>query len=710
MLLPSIPSSPEESGLPRFAGFLRERRERITALWMDSVRRNPKVGSADHLDSHALADHLPKLFDDLAGILRGDTSVDEVARDAESHGQHRWQQDYSLPEVTRELSIVCRLVLEHGLDAFEDAFSATSRAELRRARERILRFFEDTAAESVEEYTRRQRERVEALHEKLREADRALAAVARFERDQFCQLANAMPQIVWAGPADGQADYFNRRWYEYTGAPSESVGDEVWGNILHPDDLRRVNDGWTASVASGQPYESEFRLKRASDGAYRWFLGRALPIKDAGSQVLRWIGTGTDIHDFKHLQEQNEQLLNSERAARTAAERTSRIKDEFLSTLSHELRTPLNAIYGWAQLLRGGAMDAGEMQEALATIERNAQAQKQIIDDLLDMSRIISGKVRLDAQRIDLTPVLQAALETVRLAAEAKGIRIQATLDAATRRVSGDPVRLQQVFWNLLSNAIKFTPAGGQVQVSLREVNSQLEVSVSDSGEGIAAEFLPHVFDRFSQADASPSRRHGGLGLGLAIVKQLVELHGGTVHVQSAGPGLGATFRLLLPLAVVHPAADPAESTRPGFQSEPALLSMATKHLNLPGVKVLVVDDEHDSRTLVKHLLEAHQAKVRTAGSAAQAMELIRLERFDVVVSDIGMPGEDGYALIRRIRALPAEQGGSTPAIALTAFARSEDRHKAIIAGYAMHVSKPVKVVELLTLVASLTGPITTLL
>ncbi len=672
---------------------------------MDAVRRNPKVGSADQLDAQALADHLPKLFDDLAGFMRGDTSVDEVARDAESHGQHRWQQDYSLPEVTRELSIVCRLVLEHGLDAFEDAFPVTSKQELRRARERILRFFEDTAADSVQEYTRRQRERLEVLHEQLREADRALAAAARFERDQFCQLANAMPQIVWAGPPDGDADYFNQRWYEYTGASSTNAGNELWETILHPDDLKRFNDGWTASVASGQPYESEFRLKRASDGAYRWFLGRALPVKDAGGQVLRWIGTGTDIHDFKHLQEQNELLLNSERAARAAAERTSRIKDEFLATLSHELRTPLNAIYGWAQLLRGGTVAAGEVEEALATIERNARAQKQIIDDLLDMSRIISGKVYLDAQRIDLVPVLKAAMETVRLAAEAKGIRLQATLDAATRRITGDSVRLQQVLWNLLSNAIKFTPAGGQVQVSLRELNSQLEVSVLDSGEGIAAEFLPHVFDRFSQADASSSRRHGGLGLGLAIVKQMVELHGGTVHVQSAGPGFGTTFRLLLPLAVVQPAIDPAEFTRPGFQPEPASLLMATEHLNLPGMKVLVVDDEHDSRTLIKHLLEAHQANVQTAGSAAQAMALIRSERFDMVVSDIGMPGEDGYALIRQIRALPPEHGGGTPAIALTAYARSEDRFKTIQAGFQMHATKPVNVAELLALVASLARP-----
>ena len=426
----------------------------------------------------------------------------------------------------------------------------------------------------------------------------------------------------------------------------------------------------------------EYRFKRARDGEYRWFLGRALPVKDAAGNVLRWFGTNTDIHEYKQLQEQNVQLLDSERTARAEAERTSRMKDEFLATLSHELRTPLNAILGWTQVLRDGHADLEDLAHGLGTIERNARVQTQIIEDLLEMSRIISGKVRLDVQRIDLAPVVQASIDTVLPSAEAKGVRLQVILDPAARPVSGDPNRLQQVFWNLLSNAIKFTPRGGRVQVLLERVNPHLEVSVIDTGEGIAPEFLPHVFDRFRQADASTTRRHGGLGLGLAIVKQLVELHGGSVRVHSDGPGQGTTFRVLLPLTVLHPVPEPGEEERRHPRAESSSPSISLECLNLAGVKVLVVDDEEDARLLVKRLLEDRQARVRTAGSATEAMELFRAEKPDVLVSDIGMPQEDGYSLIRRVRALGPEHGGNVPALALTAYARSEDRLKSNHGGF----------------------------
>lgn len=521
---------------------------------------------------------------------------------------------------------------------------------------------------------------------------------------RFRQLADAMPQIVFAGGPDGHLDYYNQQWYDYTGLPPGHVGNEVWGNILHPDDYQPTLATYAAALRAGVLYEHEFRLKRASDGAYRWFLGRALPIKDAAGNVLRWFGTDTDIHERKELQERNEQLLASERAARSEAERTSRMKDEFLATLSHELRTPLNAILGWSQVLRDDHADPQELTQGLATIERNARAQTQIIEDLLDMSKIISGKVRLDVQRIDLAPALAAAIETMRPAADAKGIRLQAVLDPVARPVSGDPNRLQQIFWNLLSNAIKFTPKGGRVQVVLERVNSHLEVSVIDTGEGIKAEFLPHVFDRFRQQDASTTRQHGGLGLGLAIVKQLVELHGGSVRVKSGGPGAGTTFIVALPLTVLHPEAEPPGSERrhPQAGSSPAPLS--SQGLNLTGVKVLVVDDEADARALVKRLLEDRGAVVRTAGTVAEAMRLLDEAGPDVLVSDIGMPGEDGYAFIQRVRALGAGHGGSVPAVALTAYARAEDRMKAILAGFQMHVAKPVEPAELLTMVASLAG------
>jgi hypothetical protein len=329
--------------------------------------------------------------------------------------------------------------------------------------------------------------------------------------------------------------------------------------------------------------------------------------------------------------------------------------------------------------------------------------QTQIIEDLLDMSRIVSGKIRLDVQRLELAGVVRAAVETVRPAADAKGIRLQTVLDPHAGPVSGDPNRLQQVFWNLLTNAVKFTPKGGRVQVLLERVNSHLEVSVSDTGEGIAPEFLPHVFDRFRQADASTTRRHGGLGLGLAIVKQLTELHGGSVRVKSGGIGLGSTFTVALPLMVLHPEPDLAELERrhPSAGGNPGVADTCVK---LDGVKVLVVDDEPDARWLVQRLLEDCRAVVTTAASAAEALERLRAERPDVLVSDIGMPGEDGYSLIRKVRGLGAAGGGDVPAIALTAYARAEDRMKAMLAGFEQHVVKPVEPVELITLIAILAG------
>lgn len=537
------------------------------------------------------------------------------------------------------------------------------------------------------------------------EVERSRDARALTESEaRFRQLADAMPQIVWTARPDGHIDYYNERWYEYTGAARGRFGDESWAGIIDPDDLGCVIREWGHATAMGQHYEQEFRVRREADGEYRWFLGRGVPVKDAYGQVLRWIGTNTDLHAIKILREQNEQLLVSERLARSEAERISRVKDEFLATLSHELRTPLNAILGWTQVLRGDLSNLEDIQDGLATIERNARAQTQIIEDLLDMSKIISGKVRLDVQQLQLDQIVSAAVDTMRPAATVKGIRLSALIDPQARMISGDPNRLQQVFWNLLSNAIKFTPKEGRVHVVLERIHSHVEVSITDSGEGIAPEFLPYVFDRFRQQDASTTRRHGGLGLGLAIVKQLVELHGGQVRVESAGPGQGTTFKVLLPLSVVQPAPDPADPERRHPQAGTTPLPIPADRLNLAGVKVLVVDDEADARALVQRLLEDRGALVQTAGSAAEAIEMLASQRPDVLVSDIGMPEEDGYTLIRRVRALPAEQGGNTPAVALTAYARSEDRLKAIMAGFQNHLAKPVEAAELLALVATLVG------
>jgi PAS domain S-box-containing protein len=388
----------------------------------------------------------------------------------------------------------------------------------------------------------------------------------------------------------------------------------------------------------------------------------------------------------------------NERLYREARE-ANRLKDEFLATVSHELRTPLTAILGWAHMLRTGHLGGDSAASAFETIERNARAQSQLIDDLLDVSRAITGKLRIDVRPVDPNSFIEAAVEAVRPGAEAKGVRVQKLIDTGLVTVSGDPVRLQQVVWNLLSNAIKFTPRGGRVQVRMERVNSHVEIAVSDTGAGIAPEFLPHVFDRFRQADQKTTRRHGGLGLGLAIVRHLVELHGGTVRAESEGEGRGSTFTVLLPVAPVY-AADPAEGrvhpaardTLPAFECPD----------RLDGLRVLVVDDEPDTREMLKTGLEHCGANVTTVGSAAEAFALIAGEPPHVIISDIGMPDEDGYDLIRKVRKLPPERGGRVPAIALTAYARAEDRMQALRAGYQMHVPKPVELVELAAVTASL--------
>ncbi len=405
---------------------------------------------------------------------------------------------------------------------------------------------------------------------------------------------------------------------------------------------------------------------------------------------------------YADLQERLEKQRKAEEQARASAEeatRQGRMKDEFLATLSHELRTPLQSILGWTQLLMAEDCDAEEVKQGIEVIDRNANAQTRIIEDLLDMSRILSGKVRLDVQRVDLASLIGAAVESVRPAAQGKNIRLQAILDPLAQPVSGDPNRLQQIFWNLLSNAIKFTPAGGKVQVILERVNSHLEVSVTDTGMGISADFLPYVFERFRQADASTTRRHGGLGLGLAIVKNLSELHGGAVRAKSPGENQGTTFTIVLPVAVLHPESTQPERRHPGGPGGGTMVSTLPR---LDKLSVLVVDDEEDARNLLAIVLAKAGASVRTAGSVKAALQLWQEAVPQVLISDIGMPGEDGYSLIRAIRALPQEQGRHVPAIALSAYTRTEDRIKAVSAGFQMHLAKPADALELLTMVSSL--------
>jgi PAS domain S-box-containing protein len=480
----------------------------------------------------------------------------------------------------------------------------------------------------------------------------------------------------------------------WLGSEAGDITFEHFYSLLHPDDRERTRASLEASLHDGERFDMECRTL-SPQGRLRWVHASGRTFRREGSEAVRFDGTTRDITREKLSAEERRMLLESERAARQEAERVSAVKDEFLATLSHELRTPLNAIFGWTQLLMAGKDDPNTLTHALGVIDRNVRLQTQLIEDLLDVSRIISGKVRLDVQKIDLTEVIDAAIESVKPAAEAKGIRLKSvTTGHVALPLSGDPARLQQVLWNLLANAIKFTDRGGEVQVSVQSAEADVAISVRDTGQGISLDFLPHLFARFSQADSSTQRKYGGLGLGLSIVKSLVEMHGGTVDATSDGEGRGATFTVKLPLRATRiskPESPRGQGSRPKSEFAPRRLC---------GVKVLVVDDSPDAREMIKRFLDSCEAVPALAESAEVALQLVTTFVPDVIVSDIGMPGQDGYAFMRKLR----HRGIKTPAIALTAFARAEDRVRSIQAGFQTHLPKPFEPGELLALVASLSG------
>jgi PAS domain S-box-containing protein len=523
---------------------------------------------------------------------------------------------------------------------------------------------------------------------------------ARLEQSEahFRQMANSIPQLAWMAHPNGDIFWYNNRWHEYTGTTPEEMQRLGWEPLHDAEHLPAVKAAWEAALASGMSFDMTFPLKGA-DGVFHPFLTRCLPIRDEAGEIVLWFGTNTDVSEQRRIIQEREELLESERAARSAAEQASRMKDEFLATLSHELRSPLSAISGWSQILRESTDDPAEILEGLDVVDRNVRVLTQLIEDLLDMSRIISGKLRMNVQQINPCECITAAIETVKLSAEAKGIRIESILDPGTGVVSGDPVRLQQVIWNLLSNSIKFTPRGGRVQVLLQRVNSHIEICVADNGLGITAEFLPEIFGRFRQADGATTRKHGGLGLGLAIVKQLVELHGGTIHARSDGLDKGATFVVKLPLKIVHAAMHEDEWQHPGSMGT---LPAFRRNVELKGLRILIVDDEDDAREMLRRLLEGCGAELFTARSAVEGLAQVEARLPDVLISDIGMPEVDGYEFLRRVRALPAAAGGRVPAVALTAFARSEDRTRALRSGFHSHVSKPVEPMELIATIAAL--------
>lgn len=520
----------------------------------------------------------------------------------------------------------------------------------------------------------------------------------RVSNERFRLMADSAPVLIWMADQSKGRNWFNKSWLDFTGRTADQEAGFGWTQNVHEEDLARCLQVYAEGFDSRKPFGTEYRIRRA-DGQPRWIIERATPLfEGSGHSFSGYIGSCVDITESKQLQADREETLKAERAAREQAERVGRLKDEFLATVSHELRTPLNAILGWSTLMRRLDPGSDDHKRGLETIERNARVQGQIIADLLDMSRIISGKVQLDVQSIDLAEVINAALDAVKLSIEAKKLRLRVTLDARAGRLRGDPGRLQQVFWNLLTNAVKFTPSGGRIDVVMERVNSHVEVCVEDSGLGIKPEFLGFVFDRFRQADSSTTRRHGGLGLGLSIVKHLVELHGGSVRVKSAGEGQGSTFIVALPISAML-VEETSRVERPAFSD----VDVSTIELpSLEGVRALVVDDQEDARMLICRLIEEHGGRCILAASGAEALTLIGQEDVNILISDIGMPDFDGYQLIRKIRAMHSGQLRNLPAIALTAYARADDRQRALLAGFQMHVSKPVEPRELIAGIASL--------
>jgi CheY-like chemotaxis protein len=414
-------------------------------------------------------------------------------------------------------------------------------------------------------------------------------------------------------------------------------------------------------------------------------------LKNDKGQLIKWFGTATDIEDQKQLEQQRTHLLQQEQAAREQAEQANRIKDEFLAVLSHELRSPLNPILGWARLLQTRQFDAAGIKRALETIERNAKLQTQLIDDLLDVSRILRGKMLLNVGEIDLLTVIDAAIETVHLSAEAKNIAIHKTVVGEIGLILGDSGRLQQIIWNLLSNAVKFTPASGQILIRLEQVDGNAQIQIRDTGKGIMPEFLPYVFDYFRQEDGTTTRKFGGLGLGLAIVRYLTELHGGRVHAESPGAGMGATFTVLLPIARGGEKLDQAEVC--STEAIPSLLA---------NVRILLVDDEIDMRELTSTILEQTGAVTKAVASAVEALDALDEFKPAILISDIGMPEMDGYELMRQVRRLPTERGGQISAIALTAYAGEIDQQQALSVGFQRHLAKPIEPEALIRAIAML--------
>jgi len=534
------------------------------------------------------------------------------------------------------------------------------------------------------------------------EQRRAEEAIAE-QREWFETTLESIGDAVIATDVRGRIVFMNPVAEHMTGWPIDAARDhactEIF-NIVNERTRRVVENPVTRVLQKGVIVGlANHTILIAADGTERPIDDSGAPIRNRDGRIVGVVLVFHDVSDLRRLEAEREaaagereRLLVAERTARAEAERANRLKDDFVAMVSHELRTPLNAILGWTEMMVRKQNDQATVARGLDVVARNTRLQAQLISDLLDLSRIVSGKLRLDMQSVHLASVIDAAVETVQHVADQKGVEIERQLDTSIGPMAGDPARLQQVVWNLLSNALKFTPKGGRVRVILRRSGSQAEIIVEDDGTGIRPDFLPYVFDRFQQADASRTRRLGGLGLGLSIVRSLVEFHGGTVQAASGGEGRGATFTIGLPMGA------PAE-LRP--EALAAARDASVEGISLTNIRVLVVEDEPDAAEFVTNLLESHGADVVSAASAREALEAVAQARPDILISDIGLPEMDGYQLMEQIRKMDVAKGGGIPAVALTAFARSEDRTRALRAGYQTHLAKPIESTELIATVAS---------
>ena len=501
---------------------------------------------------------------------------------------------------------------------------------------------------------------------------------------EFRALANSVPQMVWVADSGGSYIYYNDRWFEYTGMSKNLEIASHWLHYLHPEDIEKNQLQWSLATEAGEPYEVEFRIQ-GIDGTYRWFIGRGIPVYDEKKSITQWFGTFTDIHAYRTLSEERELLLESERSARDESERAIKAKDDFVATLSHELRGPLNAILGWVQILHTKRNDHSLLDRGLEVIDRNTRLQSQLISDLFDFHRVQAGKVALNIESVYLSEVVTACADSISPACAEKEITLIRQITGDIPNIPGDGNRLTQVVMNLLSNCVKFTPTGGTITIRLEATHDIATIAVTDSGVGIDPEFLPNIFERYTQGADHPSKKTGGLGLGLSIAKSFVLLHRGTITASSKGVGAGSCFTVQLPCS--NP-----EYTETRFlnsiDSKPDSLTLTLKNL-----AILLVEDQGDAREAVARMLAERGATVTTAVNGEQALQLLKEHQPDMIISDISMPGMDGYTFITQAKQLYP----SIVAIALTAFSRKEDREKALAVGFSSHLTKPVDIAQLIS-------------